>query len=309
MTNIEKYINKIIKYENDKNEKELINIAYGIDDNYVRCMLTSILSFKLNNINNNIIFHVITNGLNDENLLKIKSVSKKYKINIIIYILYDNIFNELPVKIHWSKAMYFRFILPEILNSIEKVFYFDADIICLKKAPKFFSIDLKENIVAAVLDVKRIALKKEKIFKLKENSYFNSGVLIINIKEWNKYKVLSKVIKCIKEDPKKYKHPDQDALNVVLQNKIKYIPKFYNCIDFYEIKDPNDIVLLHFANHPKPWNKYWFLNIIYNDFTKNIYSFYENKIFSDKKREGYKTYSMLIKWIIKFLLFKLIKRV
>lgn len=301
-------INNVIEYNYSNKKGTRTNIAYGIDNNYVRCVATSIVSLKINNFNKNFIFHILACDISEENRIRLKILAQNYKITIIIYELNNDYFKELPTTKYWTRAMYFRFIIPEILSSEKQVFYLDADIICLKKADELFEVDLKENIVGAVLDVDRVVKKKEKVFNLEKNSYFNSGMLVINIKQWNKYNVLDKVIEILKYNLN-ITHPDQDALNLVLKNKVKYIKRYFNCIDIYNVNEKN-IVMLHFANHPKPWNKYWFLNIVYTSFTASIYQFYEEKTpFRNYKRDSFKNYKQILKWIIKYILFKPIKRV
>lgn len=308
MKNLNGLIENIIEYSYSNTNNSIINIAYGIDNNYVRCVATSIVSFKINNFNKNFVFHILGYDISEDNKVHLKFLAKKYKIDIILYELNKVSFEDLPVTDYWSKAMYFRFIIPQILKKEEKVFYFDADIICLKDASELFNINLNEKIVGAVLDIKRVARKKEKIFNLKENSYFNSGMMVIDIKKWNKYDILAKVIKILKCNIK-FTHPDQDALNIVLKNNVKYLKTCFNCIDIYSINNKN-IVILHFANHPKPWNKYWFLNVIHTSFTANLYSFYEKQaFFKDYKLDSFKNYKQLLKWWIKFMIFKIIKRV
>lgn len=41
-------------------------------------------------------------------------------------------------------------------------------------------------------------------------------MMVIDIKKWNKYDILAKVIKILKCNIK-FTHPDQDALNIVLK--------------------------------------------------------------------------------------------
>lgn len=285
------------------NEK---NIVYGIDNNYIRCAMTSILSFKIHNPEANIVYHIISSGLTNNNTLKLKQLACEYNLNLIIYEINKKYFDLLPTKEFWSEAMYFRFIIPNLLNNVDKIFYFDADIICLKNIDYLFNLDLQNNIIAAIPDIKRTSKKKERIFKLNKNSYFNSGVLIIDRKKWNEYDILPKVINCIKQEPQKYVHPDQDALNVVLKNHVMYLSKIYNCINIYEIKNIRDIAILHFANHPKPWNQYWHLNAICNSFTKNLYKSFEEKTpCANMPLEKIKNKKMIIKVYIKYILYKL----
>lgn len=302
-------LNNIIEYKYLTEEKDLVHIGYGIDNNYVRCTATSMISFYLNNKDRNFSFYIITNKLLDENKEKFRCLAEKYKFNISIYEIKQDFFKSLPQKEHWSVAMYFRFILPIILNKEKKLFYVDADTLCLKRCDSFFDINLENNVIGAVLDIKRVRKKREQALKLRKNSYFNSGVLVINIQEWNKLNLLEKTIDLISKDPKKYKYPDQDALNFLLNNRIKYMDNIFNCIDVNAL-NPKNIVILHFANHPKPWSEKWNINIIYNSFTKDLYSFYEKKTpWQGMPLEKLKNQQLIFKSYIKYYLNKILKMI
>lgn len=45
----ERIVKNVIEYRYLHDTLNIINIAYGIDDNYARCMATSIASFCINN--------------------------------------------------------------------------------------------------------------------------------------------------------------------------------------------------------------------------------------------------------------------
>lgn len=300
-------INNVIEYKYLVEKNNLVHIGYGIDNNYVRCAATSMVSFYLNNKKKNFSFYIITNNLSNENKDKFRCLAEKYKFNILIYEIQQDFFCTLPKKEYWSIAMYFRFILPFILNKINTLFYVDADTLCLKECNEFFDVELKDNVIGAVLDVRKVGEKREKVLGLKKNSYFNSGVLAINIQEWNKLNLLEKTMKAIANKPKKFKYPDQDALNFLLKDKVQYLSNSFNCIDINALDEKN-IAIIHFANHPKPWSEKWNINIIYSSFTKDLYSFYEEKTpWKGMPLEKLKNRHILIKSYIKYILNKIFK--
>lgn len=300
-------INNVIEYKYLVEKNNLVHIGYGIDNNYVRCAATSMVSFYLNNKKKNFSFYIITNNLSNENKDKFRYLAEKYKFNILIYEIKQDFFYTLPQKEYWSIAMYFRFILPIVLKRIKTLFYVDADTLCLQSCTELFDINLGNNVIGAVLDIKRVRKKREQALKLRKNSYFNSGVLAINIQEWNKLNLLEETIKVISKEPKKFKYPDQDALNFLLKDKVQYLNNSFNCIDINLI-DKKNIAIIHFANHPKPWNEMWKINIIYNNFTKNLYAYYEEKTpWKGMPLEKLKNRYILIKSYVKYILNKIFK--
>lgn len=255
-------------------EVEAIHIGYGIDNNYVRCVGASIASICLNNPGSNLVFHVLASGLQEDSMLKLRQLASQCKANIYVYTVNNSVFSQFPVQAHFPASIYYRFILPAILP-VPRVLYLDADIICQNKIETLLSLDLNENVVAAVPDLEPLASKRNQVLDLQEHIYFNSGVLFIDIEKWNNCEIASKTLTLLAKEPKKYRYPDQDVLNVVLAGKIKYLDKTWNRINTRDMAEEN-ITFLHFAAHPKPWSVAWEKSELCTDFTKNIYRQYED---------------------------------
>lgn len=272
------FLKKSIKYRFLERDGYIVNIGYGVDNNFMRGMMTSIVSFCLNN-NKALQFHIITNNISEDNLLKLEQIAQEYKVNINIYIIDKTLFKNLPVYVHLPISMYFRFILPLILTDLDKLLYVDADIICLKNADSLFDVDLENNIVGAVPDQNED--RNNDLGLNKEHIYFNSGMLVIDIKKWNEKNFFNMAIELLTTNPQAFKLPDQDVLNVLLDRKVKYLNTKFNCfVDYRNCKKPiknEDIVLLHFSALPKPWNIAWNICKIANDFNRNLYAYYESK--------------------------------
>lgn len=320
MYNLNTSIKNSQKYLYGK-KQNIIHIGYGIDENYSRCCATSIASFCINNINTNFIFHIMAKDLSVDTKNKFQQLAKTYSTNIKIYEINTHRLSNLPTQTHLPIATYFRFILPLILKNIDKLYYIDADIICLQNATKLFNIDLKDNIIGAVPDLPWMNKKRNQALSLKNHIYFNAGMLIVNIANWNKFNVFDRVIKAIQTDPKKFRYLDQDALNLILTGHIQYIDAVFNCIDINSVNE-QDIILLHFAAHPKPWNIAFPISKTCTKFTKNLYNDYEEQtpwkdtpLDYPKNYKEYKIYAKALRynkqylkslyWHIKYLLAKI----
>ena len=93
----ERIVKNVIEYRYLHDTLNIINIAYGIDDNYARCMATSIASFCINNKNRNICFYIVASDLSDKTKIKLKVLAKDYNINIIIYEINKDFFRDMPI--------------------------------------------------------------------------------------------------------------------------------------------------------------------------------------------------------------------
>ena len=100
--------------------------------------------------------------------------------------------------------------------------------------------------------------------------YFNSGVLLINLKYWRMHNLLNEYIKFATQYPERLKFHDQDVLNYVLRENKKGLPLKYNVQDGFFKKELNisweyedelkeaisDPYVVHFTcGMNKPWNK------------------------------------------------------
>ncbi len=292
---------KIILNEKKTYKDSAINIGYGIDDKYVRPMATSIASFCCNNDDREIIVNIVSAYLSDSNIKKLNELALKLDISIIYYRISDDFLRTFPVRKSWSYAMYYRYLLPNLVEKAEYIYYFDADVICVRKCDELFNIKINNNVLGAAKDVKKTRIKRKKCLNL-DGEYFNSGVLVINKKRWIKENVLNKLIDVIKNNFKILKYPDQDALNIVINGDYYMINNIFNTLEITN-NSLETSKLLHFANHPKPWSNKWFLNPIYNTKAKNIYDDYEKItpwMMEDKENDN--QYRELVKWIIKYFL-------
>ncbi len=84
---------------------------------------------------------------------------------------------------------YFRIEIPELFRdkNVEKVLYMDCDMIALTDITKLWETDLQDHILAAVEDAGFHQRLEKMGIKTKSNRYFNSGLMLINVKNgWRK---------------------------------------------------------------------------------------------------------------------------
>lgn len=261
-------------YKNTTSLSKVLHIGYGIDDNYARCMAASIASVCENNKKHAIVFHILAAKLQQQTIEQLEALARCFSVEINLYEIDDSVFQNLPTQVHFPVSIYYRYILPLVLKSVDRLLYIDADIINLKPLTEILQMDLNACTIAAVPDVDWMGDKRNKVLGLSNHQYFNSGVLLIDVSRWNDFDVLGKSMKALQKNPKLFRYPDQDALNLILTGKVHYMDRTYNCIDS-AASDSMKIVLLHFAAHPKPWNIAWPISKLCTDFTRDIYRQYE----------------------------------
>jgi UDP-glucose/galactose:(glucosyl)LPS alpha-1,2-glucosyl/galactosyltransferase len=124
-------------------------------------------------------------------------------------------------------ATYFRLFIEELLPAkIMKAIYLDADILVLGDLSELWNLEMSGSLLLAVQDayarafhlgrMKRVAFRESICFD-SQSSYFNAGVLVIDLAGWRKEAIGKRALQFMKDYKEKLTFCDQDALNCVLQ--------------------------------------------------------------------------------------------
>ena len=257
--------------------KKSINIAYMVDNNYVPYMITSMHSAIKNKNKESVYnFYIIAENFSSENIDKIKKI-KEHNVNIEIIparqktLDYSHLGRFASFKIAMQKIF-----IPDYLEDVDKVLYLDADTLVQKDLNKIYSTNMGDAYIGATKDglmyqfpehITEIGLDLRKF-------YFNSGVMLLNLKDMRKDAIIEKSITYFNTHYEVF--GDQDILNVVVNDKVIPISYRYNCNStFFEEKDAeflsnfynekvyqtsrenyDNAVILHFAGH-KPWTEWY----------------------------------------------------
>ena len=219
----------VLEYGNKEIEKiNHINIAYGVDINFLMPMGVSITSIVNHNKKTNFIFYVLTDNIaalptDKIKLLGVENVLLKiYDVDKILSIK----FGDVPVNMNITKSTWYRFLLADIVSKEDRVLYIDADIICQGDISNIYALEMDYKIVAAIKDRGDIAAEQKHALQM-QNEYFNAGVMLIDLFNWREFNTTQKSMEYLKNNFK-LRFLDQDVLNKVLDGKINYISDVYN---------------------------------------------------------------------------------
>jgi lipopolysaccharide biosynthesis glycosyltransferase len=172
-----------------------------------------------------------------------------------------------------SKAAYARYFIPEMFPSIGRCIYLDADLMVFRDLAEVFQMDLGGNVAAAVRDIgarnKPInPVLKRRLGLRDERNYFNSGFIIMELNAWRRERLPEKLVDISIERFDQLDVLDQDALNIVLEDRILLIDKAWNTSQ-YEKPNPLTGHIVHLIGTVKPWHaryKAKFQESYYKDF-------------------------------------------
>jgi len=234
------------------------NFLYCFDSNY-NVQATVSISTLLEKYDSEVNLYILHD--NPRLFEKYKTKLKKYKnLNKIEIYKFEDTNYDFPNlnNSHVSYATYFRMFISNYLpQDIDFLIYLDADILCLSN-PRFVldeeinKLKNSDNVLTG-LNEEVSTLHKQKL-GLKNNRYFNAGLIIINYQKWSKPETIENFLNIMNSKFANIEFWDQDILNIYFDGKFSNLPINLNYISpdgkaLYE----KQINFLHFAGSNKPW--------------------------------------------------------
>ncbi len=201
--------------------------------------------------------------------------------------------SDLVTSHHITHTAYFRLLAARLIpDSIERVIYLDSDVLVRGDLTELWSCSPGDNYCLAVpdiacpfVDARRCDPQFRKSIPWLaalnpipnwrqlgldgQSAYFNSGVMVINLKRWREEKIEQRLLNCLRENAKFVWCWDQYALNVVFHQQWQPLPMHWNQgAHLFEYPDENSIPintqefrrmqdrpsLIHFTTEFKPWH-------------------------------------------------------
>lgn len=116
---------------------------------------------------------------------------------------------------------YFRIAIPNFLKRTDshRAIYLDCDIVALQPIEDIWSIDLGDKLVAAIEDAGFHQRLDAMEIDAKSETYFNSGVMILDLDKWLAEKITEQVFKFASMNQEELRFHDQDTLNAILHDR------------------------------------------------------------------------------------------
>lgn len=248
--------------------KTIIPLFFAVDDNYVK-FLSITLESIFDNASKDYSYDVVVlnTGLKDESKELLNKYNNDY-VNVIYFDLSEklnNVSKDLKVRDYYSKATYYRLFIQDLFPQYNKALYLDCDIVVLGDISKLYNHDLKNNLVGAIPDA-AVQITPEFIeyvnkgLGIKEEHYFNAGVLLMNLEGFRNYNLEKKFMKLLKTYTFEIAQ-DQDYLNVLTKDRVLYIDDSWNVMPLGNNVKP--LNLIHYNLSFKPWK---YDNIQYEEY-------------------------------------------
>ena len=229
-----------------------ITIALCSDANYAPHLATTLQSVFSHNRDARIDVHVLCTDADPTARSRIEQVARSFGQTLHYHVPEASRFSHLVIREHFSHAVYLRLLLPELLPDVSRLIYLDCDLLVEAPLAPLWAVDVQgmscagvpENGLAGRLGVAR---------------YVNSGVLLLNLDYWRRHDVARQCIAWLENNREQALMVDQDAINVVLQDKIVFLPQRWNLNSADDLgpasREANPQRVLHFAGPYKPWHR------------------------------------------------------
>lgn len=260
-------------------------IVYSSDERFVGIFATSVVSLFENNKDvDEVTVYLIENGISEESKAKVQQIAAAYGRTIVMLPMPDLqklASVEMAIPDYYRIAAYGRLFVASLLpESIDRVIYVDCDTIFLNSIQKLWDMDISGCQVGMVDDTINVAYRVL-LGLSKEGTYFNSGILLIDLKAWRKQDAEKAFLRFITSQGGYIPFVDEGVLNAVFDGKIFRLPLRYNVISmvfafshdeicrikelrqFYTREEVDsarrDPVVVHFTHNfymqPRPWMK------------------------------------------------------
>lgn len=245
-----------------------LHVACCITEGYVMPLCGMLGSFFNHHQGIPVTLHILAEELTPDSRTMLKRFIHEHGAEYDHHTVPAGCFRDLQLLYaHFSKANFYRLLIPELIQATDRVLYLDVDILVRRPLTELYMTDLGPFAVGAVADAYPPADCKR--MNIPEHlGYFNSGILIMDLPRWRRDRIAQRATKYLVDnngDEQRCRYADQDGLNAVLQGQWKPLPEIWNFNIYYCTVDPQNLSevrrnllkegpgIIHFADRKKPW--------------------------------------------------------
>ena len=245
-----------------QNQAQVIPVFYACDNNFLPFCAVSLASLIENaSEDQSYHIHILHTDITPESQQMIFRMQKKgIKITFDDVSAYlRSIRSQMPIRDYYSKTTYYRLFIAEMFPGLEKAVYIDSDTVVQGDLAELYAYDLEDWDLGACHEQAMVqenvyGTYVEKCLGIDRNAYFNAGVLLINCKRFRQKRVLYTFARMLGEYDFRVTQ-DEDYLNVICKDHVRFLPQIWNTEIFGEIKDAKEeCKILHYIMTSKPWH-------------------------------------------------------
>lgn len=245
-------------------DKQAMNVAFTCNDRYVKYVSVTMISILENHAGSNIHFYLICNDISEKSRRYIDQIGAIYRFEISYLSVNNEQFSGIKKSFtpHVTDETNFRYFIADLIPDVDKLLFLDGDLVVNGSLEELYHINLENYLVAVAKDPLDRGLQWwfEKFNIPRKYPYLNTGVFLVNMKEWRKQRLGKKLLDTAHHYGNDFWFPDQDAINVLCYDKNFLIGQKYNfCPELHwdnlddRARAEKQAVVYHWAGPQKPW--------------------------------------------------------
>ena len=243
----------MVFYKTKKEEMETPIIVFSVNNEFTSYLMVALRTLGREN-KYTIDIYIIYSDLSVENLTLLELYQLNYKLKSIK--IDYSMFDGAPEMGHLKIETYYRLAIPNLVQA-KKALYLDCDIYINGNIKDIFDINLDNFPIAAVKDPGFQPLEKLKMSG--SASYFNAGVLLINLEYWRKINLSKIALEFAINNIEMLSYADQCALNATINGNYYSLKNIYNFQsghilngDKEQLEELKNSKIIHFTGSFKP---------------------------------------------------------
>ena len=214
-----------------------MNILYASNDGYARHLGVSLYSLlEHHRDTENITIYLLSVNMSAENQGRLQDIAGQFGRKLVAVEMGD-----LKERFHGSvdtrgfdiSAMTRLFAADVLPETVDKILYLDCDTVILGNLEPLWRMEFGTALVGMVPEPTVYEEMKASIDLKKDDPYYNSGVLLMNLKGWREEKVSEKLLAYYAAKGGNLFACDQDTLNGALRGRIMTLSPTYNFFTNY----------------------------------------------------------------------------
>ena len=248
-----------------------MNIMISINREYMKYACIMLMSLKEHHKDILLSVYILHNELTDEDFQKMDEIIGPEGIELIPVFIPEGAVKDFQIG-NWPEVAAYRLLVTDLFaGSLDRILHLDIDLLITGDISGFYHTSFEDYYLAACEDFltdEQRSRKCRQFGKAENAHFFNTGVLLFNIQKLSAdgfyYAVYADIVK--KYSNIKIEFPDQDLLNLLFNDKTKYMDKIkYNYAPFfYMIGDREHYLssqeeleanchIIHMYGASKPW--------------------------------------------------------
>lgn len=216
---------------------ETVNIIYASNDGYAGHLAASLYSLLDNNRNiPRMDIYILSVGMSEAYLERLADVAGAFCRGLHVAEL-GNLRERFDYEVDtmgFDISAMGRLFAPKVLpDCVRKALYLDCDTIVNGSIRPLYEAELGSHLVGMVMEPTVYREMKDSIGMERDEPYYNSGVLLMDLEAWRDQDVLGQLLEFYRSHEGSLFACDQDTINGALRGRIMPLPVRYNYFTNY----------------------------------------------------------------------------